>query len=340
LSDSIAREAAREAITIAAGLPRAEVEQRARRAFESANDIRARLRGLPDTAKRAHAVTRARTWADILHHMDSTGEPQFCGYPYDDTPPAIVRAVWIAWDWLARQALLLNVAALTQGLRDVLGAKPITFHQWPEPPPGIEPAPAVGVAGADTAPAIPGDGDASSSGGLQQPGYSVRRVNRDPRHCSNPPRPCSHPRRDRRPARPERRTEWDRCAPFDLEGQLSKGDLRSGAGLGSRRVCGRSCGGLQAVRGQGLAGASRWRGCAFTVVPLDVLRDGVRGLIADAASLGGISRETLHLQRSGRVDLSHRAAVGAVHRVALPGQEREQAGAPHRHVPLAGPLTC
>ena len=133
MNDNLAREATDEAITIAAGLPRAEVEQRAQRAFESANDIRARLRGLPDTAKRADAVTRARTWADILHHMDATGEPQFCGCPYDHTPPAIVRAVWIAWDWLARLALLLNVAALAQGFRDVLGAEPITFYQWPEP---------------------------------------------------------------------------------------------------------------------------------------------------------------------------------------------------------------
>jgi hypothetical protein len=196
LSGNMTRETADEAITIAAGLPRAEVEQRAQRAFDSANDTRARLRGLPDTAKRAHAVTRARTWADILQHMDATGEPQFCGYPYDPTPPAVVRAVWIAWDWLARQALLLNVAALIQGLRDVLGAEPITFYQWPEPPPGIEPTPATREAGAGTPSAMPTDDDAPSFGGLQQ------------------------------------------------------------------------------------------AGCAFTVVPLDVLRDGVRGLIAAAASPG------------------------------------------------------
>jgi hypothetical protein len=135
LTGNMTREAADEAITIAAGLSRAEVEQRARRAFESANGIRAHLRGLPDTAKRAHAVSRARTWADILHHMDTTGEEQFCGYPYDSTPPIIVRAVWIAWDWLAGPAWRLNVAALVRGFRDVLGAEPITFYQWPEPPP-------------------------------------------------------------------------------------------------------------------------------------------------------------------------------------------------------------
>jgi hypothetical protein len=139
LTGSVAREAEHEAIAIAAGLCRAEVEQRARRSFESANDIRARLRGLPDTAKRAQAVSRARTWADILQHMDATGEPEFCGCPHDHTPPAVVRAVWIVWDRLAGLALLLNVAALARGFRDVLGAEPITFYEWPDPPPDIGP---------------------------------------------------------------------------------------------------------------------------------------------------------------------------------------------------------
>ena len=46
-----------------------------------------------------------------------------------------MRAVWILWDWLAGLAGLLNVAALARGFRDVLGAEPITFYQWPEPPP-------------------------------------------------------------------------------------------------------------------------------------------------------------------------------------------------------------
>jgi hypothetical protein len=162
----MAREAAREVTGIAAGLSRAEVEQRARQSFASANDIRARLRGLPDTAKRADAVSRARTWADILWHMDGTGEPQFCGCIHDSTPPAVVRAVWIVWDWLAGLALLLNVAALARGFRDVLGAEPITFYQWPEPAPGTGPAPAASAASAGAAPAMPGDGDASSCGRL------------------------------------------------------------------------------------------------------------------------------------------------------------------------------
>jgi hypothetical protein len=165
LSDSVAREAEHEAITIAAGLSRAEVEQRARNAFESANDIRARLRGLPDTAKRAQAVSRARTWADILHHMDTTGETEFCGCPHDNTPPIVVRAVWIMWDWLARTAWPLNVVALARGFGDVLGAEPITFYKWPEPPPGTKPAPGAAVTGAGTAPAMPGDGDTPLSGG-------------------------------------------------------------------------------------------------------------------------------------------------------------------------------
>jgi hypothetical protein len=50
-------------------------------ALASTNDIRARLRALPDTAKRAHAVSRAHAWADILRHMDRTAEPEFCGCP-------------------------------------------------------------------------------------------------------------------------------------------------------------------------------------------------------------------------------------------------------------------
>jgi hypothetical protein len=191
LSDSVARQASREAITIATGLPRAEIEQRAQRAFESANDIRARLCGLPDTAKRAQAVNRARTWADILQHMDTTGEPQFCGCLHNGTPPIVVRAVWVAWDWLARLAWPLNVAALARAYRDVLGAEPITFYQWPEPRPGIELAPVVGAVGVGTAPAMPGADDEPSSGRLQQPGCSVRRIYQDPRHCSTPRRAAS-----------------------------------------------------------------------------------------------------------------------------------------------------
>jgi hypothetical protein len=185
LSDSLAREAEHEAITIATGLSRAEIERRARNAFESANEIRARLRGLPDTAKRAQAVSRARTWAEILQHMDATGETEFCGCPHDDTPPAVVRAVWIAWDWLAGLVWPLNVAALIRGFRDVLGAEPITFYQWPEPPPGTGPTPATRTAGAGTASAVPGDGDAPPSGGLQQPG-ALPAGSREPRHCSTP----------------------------------------------------------------------------------------------------------------------------------------------------------
>jgi hypothetical protein len=163
LSDSLAREVEHEAITIAIGLSRAEIEQRARNAFDSANDIRARLRALPGTAKRAQAVTRARVWAEILQHMDTTGEPEFCRCPHDGMPPIVVRAVWIAWDWLARMAWPLNVAALTRGFRDLLGAEPITFYQWPEPPPGIEPAPVAPAAGAGAAPAMSEGGKPSSS---------------------------------------------------------------------------------------------------------------------------------------------------------------------------------
>jgi hypothetical protein len=110
-----------EALVIAEGLPQAEVEQRARQAFEAANEIRARYRSLLDAEKRAGAVGRARAWAEILHHMDATGEPEFCGCLHDDTPPALVLAVWAAWDWLARCTCWLNVPVCVRAFRDVLG---------------------------------------------------------------------------------------------------------------------------------------------------------------------------------------------------------------------------
>jgi hypothetical protein len=131
MSGNMTQEATREAVTIATGLPRAEIDQRARQAFDSANDTRARLRGLPDIAKRAHATARARTWADILRHMDQTGEDQFCGHPCDTTPPAIARAAWITWDWLADVLWPLNIAAIARAASDVFGARPITYYKPP-----------------------------------------------------------------------------------------------------------------------------------------------------------------------------------------------------------------
>jgi hypothetical protein len=103
-----------------------------RQAFQSANDIRARHRGLPDAGKRAAAASRARTWAEILRHMDATGEPKFCGCLSGDIPPALVRVVWAAWDCLAGAAWWLNVPAVAQAFGDVFGAGPITFYEWPE----------------------------------------------------------------------------------------------------------------------------------------------------------------------------------------------------------------
>lgn len=125
-----------EVLAIAEGLRRAEVERRARQAFESANEIRARYRGLPDAGKRAAAVSRARTWAKILRHMDATGHAEFCGSLDDGTPPAIVWAVWAVCDWLALVTVWLNVPAVVRVFRDLLGAEPVTFYQWPpEDPP-------------------------------------------------------------------------------------------------------------------------------------------------------------------------------------------------------------
>ena len=52
--------------------------------------------------------------------------------------PPSCRAVWVLWD---RLAVLLNVAALARGFRDVLGAEPIVFYQWPGLEPGSGPSP-------------------------------------------------------------------------------------------------------------------------------------------------------------------------------------------------------
>jgi hypothetical protein len=131
MSDSPVWAAEDEVLAIAEGLPRAQVEQRARQAFESANEIRARYRGLPDVGKRAAAVSRARTWAKVLLHMDAMGHEEFCGFLDDGTPPAIVRAVWAAWDWLALATCWLNLPAVVQAFRYLLGAEPVTFYQWP-----------------------------------------------------------------------------------------------------------------------------------------------------------------------------------------------------------------
>jgi len=132
VTENVARAAEGEVLAIADGLPRDRAEQRARQAFESANEIRGRYRGLPEVGKRAAAVSRARTWAQVLRHMDATGEPEFCGCTCDDTPPAVVRAVWAACDWLARVTWRLNLPGYVRAFRDLLGAEPITFYEPPE----------------------------------------------------------------------------------------------------------------------------------------------------------------------------------------------------------------
>jgi hypothetical protein len=130
--DSVVHAVGDEALAIAGGLARAGVERRAQQAFQSANDIRARHRGLPDAGKRAAAASRTRTWAEILRHMDTTEEPEFCGCLSGDIPPAFVRAVWATWEWIARVTWWLNVPAVAWAFRDVFGAGPITFYQRPE----------------------------------------------------------------------------------------------------------------------------------------------------------------------------------------------------------------
>jgi len=132
VDDSPVRTAQDEALAVADGLPRPEIERRARLAFQSANDIRARYRGLPDAGKRAAAVSRARTWAEILHHMDDTEETEFCGCLDDDNPPLVVQVVWAVWEFLAMLTSWLNVVAVLRAFRDVVGSEPITFYEWPE----------------------------------------------------------------------------------------------------------------------------------------------------------------------------------------------------------------
>lgn len=112
------RDGITEAIMIAEGRSRAEVEQRARTAFAAANDIRARYQSILDVEKRGMAVSRARTWADILCHMDRTGEPVFCGDPWDNS----LRA---------RLAVWRGVAEFVQAWRDIVGTSPVTFYEFP-----------------------------------------------------------------------------------------------------------------------------------------------------------------------------------------------------------------
>jgi len=132
VDDGPVQAAENEALAIADGLPRAEVERRARQAFQSANDIRARYRGLPDAGKRTAAVSRARTWAEILHHMDATEETEFCGCLDDDALPLVVQVVWAVWDFLAMLTSWLNVVAVIRAFQDVAGSEPITFYHWPD----------------------------------------------------------------------------------------------------------------------------------------------------------------------------------------------------------------
>lgn len=69
-----------------------------------------------DLAERAEAASRARTWADILRHMDSAGEAAFCGCTHGAPARGYLSLLW-------------------EALRDQYGAEPVTFYPWPEQAP-------------------------------------------------------------------------------------------------------------------------------------------------------------------------------------------------------------
>jgi hypothetical protein len=122
---------ARRASAAASKGPGAPRRARVEQAFDSANEIHARYRGLPDMGRRAAAVSRARTWGDILRHMDAMEYTEFCGYLGDDTPPAVVRAVWAARDWLTRVTWWLNVSAGVRAFPTCSGPNPSTSTSGP-----------------------------------------------------------------------------------------------------------------------------------------------------------------------------------------------------------------
>jgi hypothetical protein len=130
VSDNVARAAEGEVLAIAEGLPTT------RPSSAPGRPSRPRARSAPATGA-------CPTWASmrpsagpgpgqVLRHMDATGEPEFCGCTCDDAPPpAFLRAVWAANDWLARATWWLNVPGYVRAFRDLLGAEPITFYEPP-----------------------------------------------------------------------------------------------------------------------------------------------------------------------------------------------------------------
>jgi hypothetical protein len=92
-----------------------------------------------DAERRAGAVSRARTWAEVIRHLDATGEPEFRGCLGDDVPPAVVRVPWAARDWLAGATWWLNVAVVIQAFHDMVGARPIIFYEPPGQADGEQP---------------------------------------------------------------------------------------------------------------------------------------------------------------------------------------------------------
>jgi hypothetical protein len=139
-----------EVVDIADGRPRAEIEQRARQAFTAANDARARLDTFWEIDTRREWTTRADTWAEILRHMDDTGETTFCGCPCgccqcpchgdcDDSclPPRRLRDLLRSLPTLPADLALLLPQAIQifrQGLREDYGTTPVEFYHFPDNP--------------------------------------------------------------------------------------------------------------------------------------------------------------------------------------------------------------
>jgi hypothetical protein len=119
-------EAAAEVWSIADGLSREVIEQRARQAFGWANECRERYQSILDASKRGIALRKAFAWAEILKWMDSTGDPVFSAEEFGERPgPSLAASAagWLQFFWPPAWARACGI---------IFGSDPIVFYEWAE----------------------------------------------------------------------------------------------------------------------------------------------------------------------------------------------------------------
>jgi hypothetical protein len=120
------REAAAEVRAIADGLSREAIDQRARQAFDWANECRARYQSILDVSKRSVAVRKAFAWAEILDWLDETGETAFSDAEFGERQgPSRGQAAagWLKLFWFP---------GWVRAWRVIFGTEPIVFYEWTE----------------------------------------------------------------------------------------------------------------------------------------------------------------------------------------------------------------